>query len=187
MTERLHRALSDRSVLFKGHFRLASGLHSDTYFQSARIYEDPAFFRSIVAELASSVKTDCDKVAACAIGGIIPGYEVAAQLGKNFIFYERMGGNIALRRGFSIAKGERFIIVEDVITTGGTVKEVYNKVVEAGGIVEQVVCIALRAKKNPFDTLTALITLETEEYPPESCALCKKQAPLSIPGTKALQ
>lgn len=187
MKESFLRALTGRNVLSKGHFKLASGLHSDTYFQSARIYEDPPFFRSVVSELSSAVKTSCDKVAACAIGGIIPGYEVAAQLGKKFIFYERIGGDIALRRGFSVNKGEKFIIVEDVITTGGTVKEVYNKVVDAGGIVEQVICIALRAKKTPFDNLTALITIETSEYPPELCALCKKGTPLSIPGIKAMQ
>ncbi|MBI4244088.1 MAG: orotate phosphoribosyltransferase [Planctomycetes bacterium] len=176
-----------RNALLKGHFKLASGLHSDTYFQCARLYEDPGFFKQICSELVRSLDSNFDKVIACAVGGIVPAYEIAFQMGKKMAYLERINGRLEIRRGFAISKDESFLVVEDVVTTGGTVEEIFDFIENSGGVVKGVASLILRAKASPFENLKYLLKISTVEVNPDDCQLCKTGVPVSIPGVKALQ
>ncbi|MDR0764921.1 MAG: orotate phosphoribosyltransferase, partial [Synergistaceae bacterium] len=130
--------LTKLGALQTGHFRLTSGRHSDRYMQCARLFEHPAESEDLCARLAGaflSAGTNVDTVAGPALGGVIMAYEVARALGARNIFAERENGVMTLRRGFKAEKGERVLIVEDVVTTGGSVKEVVKIIRDAGAIV----------------------------------------------------
>jgi len=131
--------LIDAGAILHGHFQLTSGLHSDTYVQCARVLEDPALTTRLAEAMAALVADErIDVVAAPAVGGIIIGFAVAQALGVRFIFSERQNGEMVFRRGFSIEPGERVLVVEDVVTTGGSVAEVVALVQAAGGEVAAV-------------------------------------------------
>ncbi|MCL6635590.1 MAG: orotate phosphoribosyltransferase [Peptococcaceae bacterium] len=174
-------------AMLAGHFRLTSGRHSDRYFQCALVLQHPGYTEILCRELAS--KFACDSVSAVigpAMGGIIVSYEVARALGVRSLFAEREKGVMTLRRGFSIGPGERVLVVEDVITTGGSVREVVEVVRKLGGLV--VGAGVLVDRSNGAVDLgvrtEALLTTEVVSYAPEDCPLCKKGIPAVKPGSR---
>ena len=176
--------------ILHGHFQLASGRHSDTYMQCAKLFMHPDKSRLICAELAKLLKdVKVDMVASPAVGGIIMGYEMAAQLGVPNVFFERINGVMTLRRGFSIPNGANVLVVEDVVTTGGSVFEVIAEVEKLGGKVAGVASVVDRSngKVDFGKPFYPLLSMEVISYPPEECPLCKEGKPVTKPGTKALQ
>ena len=128
------KIFEETKALMYGHFVLSSGLHSDTYFQCAKVLQYPKYlskFSEILADNFSSF--DVDKVISPAIGGIVLGTEVGRLLNKKTIFSERVDGSMKLRRGFSIKKDEKILIIEDVLSTGGSIKEVMQLIKKHGG------------------------------------------------------
>jgi len=128
------KIFEETKALMYGHFVLSSGLHSDTYFQCAKVLQYPKYlskFSEILADNFSSF--DVDKVISPAIGGIVLGTEVGRLLNKKTIFSERVDGSMKLRRGFSIKKDEKILIIEDVLSTGGSIKEVIQLIKKHGG------------------------------------------------------
>lgn len=188
MTEAEVLALYEKTGgLLRGHFLLTSGLHSDIYLQSAKVLEHPEHAEALCRELARPFASDrVDVVVAPAIGGILVAYEVARALGARALFAEREGGAMQLRRGFQIRPGERCLVVEDVITTGGSTREVIRMVEEAGGILVGVGSLIDRsggAVTFPVKK-AALATLTVPTYKPEDCPLCKNGLPAIKPGSR---
>ncbi len=174
-------------ALLKGHFLLTSGKHSDQYFQCAQALQYPDVTTKICREISSFFETyNFDSVIAPAMGGIIVGQETARQLGKRFIFTEREDKKMKLRRNFSVKKGENFLVCEDVITTGGSVREVIDIITRNGGNVIGVGVIVDRSggKINFGYPLKSVLQLEVKAYSPDECPLCKDDIPLVKPGSR---
>jgi len=186
--ERLLDELRARGALLDGHFRLSSGRHSPGFVQKFRLLEDPAFLERIVgALLAALPKLDVNVVVSAAVGGIVLGYECARQLGTRAIFVEKADGKATFRRGFFVAPGERVLVVEDVVTTGLSVREVLDVVNEQGG---EVVCVAAIVRRGAVDVgapLAALLDLHIESFDPAACAQCVAGLPLTEPGSRFLR
>ena len=124
----------ETEALMRGHFILSSGKHSDTYFQCAKVLQYPKYLNLFAQELYKKFeKLNFDKVISPAIGGIVLGTEVGRRFDKRTIFCERESGKMSLRRGFSIERGEKILIIEDVLSTGGSIKEVINLITILGG------------------------------------------------------
>lgn len=181
-------ALKDAKAILSGHFQLTSGRHSDTYVQCARILEDPALTTRLAQAMVARLgDRKFDLVAAPAVGGIIIGFAVAQALGVKFIFSERQQGEMVFRRAFEVPEGARVLVVEDVVTTGGSVAEVIGLVREAGGLVDTVTSIIDRGGEKRFDAeLVSLLPLEVESWAPDSCGLCASSVPLYSPGSRRL-
>lgn len=181
-------ALERADAVLTGHFQLTSGRHSDTYVQCARVLEDPALTTRLAQAMAERVSASgIDLVAAPAVGGIIIGFAVAQALGVKFIFSEREQGVMRFRRGFAVPAGARVLVVEDVVTTGGSVAEVIGLVREAGGDPVAVTSIIDRGGPKAFDVpLHPLLRLEVDSWEPDSCALCAAGVPLYSPGSRRL-
>ena len=181
-------ALRGAGAILHGHFQLTSGRHSDTYVQCARILEDPALTTDLALAMADSVAgRGIDVVAAPAVGGIIIGFAVAQALGVRFIFSERQQGVMTFRRGFSLEPGERVLVVEDVVTTGGSVAEVVDLVRAADGVVVAVTSIIDRGGKKAFDAeYLPLLRLEVESMEPRFCPQCATGAVIDSPGSRRL-
>jgi orotate phosphoribosyltransferase len=175
-------------ALMKGHFRLSSGLHSDEYCQCAKVAEHPEISEELGRMLADLFRGDhVDVVVSPAIGGIVIGYEVARALGVRAIWAERTDGAMALRRGFGVSPGERVLIVEDVVTTGGSVREVAQVVKEAGAEIVGFGFIMDRSREPlnlPGPTKALLETRDMKTYDPDTCPLCAEGIPLVKPGSK---
>lgn len=173
-------------VLLTGHFKLTSGLHSKQYMQCAKLFEYPKQAQEILEHLISKLPQGIDTVVAPAIGGITVGYEVAGQLGCRFIFAERQDGKMTFRRGFQLKSGEKILAIEDVITTGGSVKEVIDLARESGAEVLGVATVVDRSQgKAEFDVpLTSLVTMEIEVFAPEKCPLCAEGREIQSPGSR---
>lgn len=185
--EEIIKILEETGVLLKGHFLLTSGRHSERYLQCAKLFQYPEYSKMITKELVEKFRNDeIDVVIGPAIGGIILSYEVARQLNVRNIFAERENGVMTLRRGFEIKEGERILIVEDVVTTGGSVKEVIDLVKQAGGHIVGVGSIVDRSGGNRKfeEELSSVIKFDIETYEPEDCALCKKGIPFMKPGSR---
>ncbi|MCS7043978.1 MAG: orotate phosphoribosyltransferase [Bryobacteraceae bacterium] len=188
--------LSDREVLdlfrqtgafLEGHFRLSSGLHSPKYLQCALVLQHPRHAETLGRALAELVKEAADVVVSPAMGGLIIGHEVARALGVRHIFAERgPDRQMTLRRGFRILPGERALIVEDVITTGGSSKEVADLVRRLGGEVVAAVSIIDRSGGSADLGVPrrALAVLSVEAWPPEQCPLCAQGLPQEKPGSR---
>ena len=182
-------ALKDADAIRTGHFVLTSGRHSGTYVQCARVLEDPAlttrFAQVAVERLPEGL--DIDMVAAPAVGGLIIGFAVAQALGVKFIFSEREHGTMVFRRAFEVPAGARVLVVEDVVTTGGSVGEVIDLVRAAGGTVVGVVSLIDRGGPKKFDVAYwPLLTLEVESWEPDACGLCESNVPVYSPGSRRL-
>ena len=189
MTAQEVLALYERTgALLKGHFLLSSGLHSSTYLQSALVLQYPEHAEALGAELAGRFREEpIDLVIAPALGGIIVAHEVARPLGVRALFAEREGGEMRLRRGFAIRPGERCLVVEDVVTTGGSTKEVMGLVQTAGGVVVGAGALVDRSGGAVAFPVrhAALVTLAIENFPPESCPFCRQGfPPLIKPGSR---
>jgi orotate phosphoribosyltransferase len=180
--------LRGAGAILHGHFQLTSGRHSDTYVQCARVLEDPALTTDLGRAMAEAVADrGIDVVAAPAVGGIMIGFAVAQALGVRFIFSERQAGVMTFRRGFSVTPGERVLVVEDVVTTGGSVAEVIDLVRAAGAEVVAVTSIIDRGGEKAFDAeYLPLLRLEVESMEPVSCPLCASGIPIDSPGSRRL-
>jgi orotate phosphoribosyltransferase len=176
-----------RGGLLRGHFRLTSGLHSDVYLQSALVLQHPEDAAALGEALAAAFRADgVQTVLAPAIGGILVAHEVARALGTRALFTERESGAMRLRRGFTLTAGERCLVVEDVITTGGSTREVVQCVEEHGGVVVGVGSLIDRsggAAAFPVKRV-ALATVSATTYPPESCPLCQRGSQAVKPGSR---
>ncbi len=181
-------ALEDAHAILAGHFRLTSGRHSDRYVQCARVLEDPALVTKLAHAIVGRLgERRVDLVAAPAVGGIMIGFAVAQALGVKFIFSEREKGVMTFRRGFEVPKGARVLVVEDVVTTGGSVAEVVELVRCAGGVPVAVAALIDRGGPKSFDVeLLPLLRLQVESWEAESCGLCASGVPLYAPGSRAL-
>ena len=187
--EEMFSALREVDAIRSGHFVLTSGRHSDTYVQCARFLENPALTTQLAETAVSGLPADLnvDLVAAPAVGGLILGFAVAQALGVNFIFSEREGGGMVFRRGFQVPLGARVLVVEDVVTTGGSVGEVIDLVRHAGGTVVGVVSIIDRGGDKKFDApYWPLLSLEVESWNPSECVLCADEVPVTSPGSRRL-
>ncbi|RAZ56601.1 orotate phosphoribosyltransferase [Campylobacter hyointestinalis] len=198
----LEEIYRDAKAYLKGHFLLSSGNHSEYYLQSAKVLEDPILAGKLADELFRVIEKAgvlFDSVCSPALGGILAGYELARAGKKRFIFTERVEKVMSLRRGFNVSKGERFIICEDIITTGGSALESAKIIEENGGLVVGFAALANRgfckvanlnneAKascKLPFDKpLFALGNFEFEIYEPSACPLCKTGSKAIKPGSR---
>lgn len=177
-------------AILKGHFKLTSGRHSDTYMQSAKLFIDTKQSEIVCKALAEKLAGEkIDLVVSPAIGGILMGYEVARQLGVPNIFAERENGEMTLRRGFAIEKGTKVVVVEDVVTTGGSVKEVVRLVQGMGAEVVAVASLVDRSNGNvDFGVkYVNLISMEVTSYEPDECPLCKEgKIELVKPGSRVV-
>ncbi|MFN3330616.1 MAG: orotate phosphoribosyltransferase, partial [Pyrinomonadaceae bacterium] len=136
--------------------------------------------------IAEKVNEDIETVASPAIGGLIIGYAVAEALNARFIWTERENGKMTLRRGFSVKNGEKILIVEDVITTGGSTKECMQALQENGASIKAAACIIDRSggKANVGVPQISLVSIEVPTYKPEECPLCKQNIPAVKPGSR---
>jgi orotate phosphoribosyltransferase len=176
----------DAGALLEGHFLLTSGLHSPKYLQCAKVMQDPARAERLCRRLARAFADDrIQCVIGPAIGGIVVAYELARALKARTVFAERENQVMTLRRGFAIEPGERILLVEDVVTTGGSLREVQNLVTAAGGQVVAVAALVDRTSGRDAGfglPLTALLKMDVPTYPPEDCPLCQAGVPLVAPG-----
>ena len=174
-----------------GHFRLTSGLHSPEYLQCALVLQHPVHAAALGAGLAAALERlagrQVDFVAAPALGGLIIGHEVARALGCRFLFCERdASGAMTMRRGFQVQPGEVAVVVEDVVTTGGSTREVVNvlqgcgaHVLAAGSIIDR-----SGGRAEIGVPRTALVTLDVVTYAPDACPLCAQGSPAVKPGSR---
>jgi orotate phosphoribosyltransferase len=186
--DRIMQSFRETGAYLKGHFRLTSGLHSDEYLQCALVLQHPAIAERMGRELAALLPA-CGLVAAPALGGLIVGHEVARALGVRFIFTERdPGGKMILRRGFSVRPGETAVVVEDVVTTGGSTREVIEvlrsmevNVIAAGSIIDR-----SGGRADLGVPRFALATLEVKSWDPQDCPLCREGIPVEKPGSRSV-
>ena len=199
----IEQIYKDAGALLEGHFILSSGNHSNRYLQSAKVLEDPKRAELLATELAKIIKKsgiNIDTVCAPALGGILAGYELARALGVRSIFVERKEGKMELRRGFEVAKGEKILICEDIITTGGSALEAASIIEELGAEVVAFAALANRGfcqregsenhakpecklpKETPF---FALEDFRFEMYKPEECPLCAAGSEAVKPGSRS--
>lgn len=175
-------------ALLEGHFRLTSGLHSDRYLQSALVLQYPEFADTLGHELAERTRhLQPTAVISPALGGIVIGQEVARSLGVRAIFAERQDGALTLRRGFTLGPADRVLVVEDVITTGGSTMETAKVAESAGAHVLGAAAIIDRGS-GPSQLrlpLQALVRLEVPTYEPDACPLCAKGVPVVKPGSRS--
>jgi len=175
-------------ALLHGHFRLTSGLHSDVYLQSALVLQHPDRAASLGAALAAPFQHDrVQTVLAPAIGGILVSHEVARALRARALFTERDNGVMTLRRGFALSPGERCLVVEDVITTGGSTREVIDCVGANGGVVVGVGSLIDRSGGTAQFAVphVALARVTTSTWPPEACPLCRAGSTAVKPGSRS--
>lgn len=172
--------------LLEGHFQLTSGLHSGQYFQCARVLQFPSHTHDLCAAIAGHFRSRSPHaVVAPALGGIVVGQEVGRQLDVRTMFAERKDGRMQLRRGFEIHRGEKVLVCEDVITTGGSVQEVIDIVRESGASVAGVGAIVDRSGGSvALPNLFAVLTLSIESFPPAACPLCARGVPIEKPGSR---
>ncbi len=190
-TEEVMKKFEDAGAIQKGHFKLTSGVHSDTYIQCAQVMQHPGFMHNLCSELGKKFRgDDIDVIVGPAIGGIIMAHVMAQVLGPwvRAIFTERENGKMTLRRSFEIKEGEKVIVVEDVTTTGSSVREVMDIVKSRQGKVVGVgVLIDRSGGKVDFGIKTEkLLTVDIKTYLPEECPLCKKGIPVAKPGSREL-
>jgi orotate phosphoribosyltransferase len=178
------RELLERSgAMLSGHFRLTSGRHSDVYIQKARVLEQPEATMALAQEIASWFPR-IDVVVAPAIGAIPLGFAVASEARARSMFAEREGGQMRLRRGFRLEEGEMALVVEDVVTTGGSAGEVFRLVVDSGAECLGVAALIDRSTV-PLDfPLRAVLRIEASSWEPEACPLCRQGLPVDSPGSR---
>src|SRR5690242_20849628 len=192
MTEKeVLEMFKNRGALLSGHFKLTSGLHSDSYLQCALLLQYACDADRLGAELArlikkASAEKPVSAVVTPAIGGIVMGYVIARPLGVRSIFAERVDGKFTLRRGFALAPGEEVIVAEDVITTGGSVREVATLVESSGARVAGFAALAERGSNDAQFPAPkhVLLRLPLVTYPPDNCPMCKQGLPLIKPGSR---
>jgi orotate phosphoribosyltransferase len=177
--------LAERGAILSGHFLLTSGKHSDIYVEKARMFEDPALVSRFAEEIAGWYER-LETVVSPAVGAIPLGFAVASAAGARFVFAERVGGAMTLRRGFRLRQGERVLVVEDVVTTGGSAAEVWDLVRGVGAEAVGVAAMADRSVgRLPFP-LRALVRVAARVYEPSECPLCANEVPIESHGSRGL-
>src|SRR5436190_22454443 len=188
MSEDILALFRKTGALLDGHFILRSGLHSRQYFQCALLLQDTEIAAKICGWLADKLrKFDYDTVISPALGGIIVGQEVGRSLGKRHIFVEKDEGKLVLRRGFHISRGEKFVVVEDVVTRGGRVQETIDIVRAHGGIVAGVGVIVDRSgEATPYFgcPFISLVKMTVETFPADNLPSDLAKIPAVKPGSK---
>lgn len=183
------RIFKEAGALLEGHFRLTSGLHSDRYLQCALVLQYPKkaemLGRALAARL-SEVAALPEKVVAPALGGILVAHEVGKAFDVPAVFAERQDGALTLRRGFKILTGQKCLVVEDVVTTGGSTRETMEVVRNCGGVVLAAGSLIDRSggRTDLGVPRVALAVLDVPAYPPENCPLCKTGSPAVKPGSR---
>ena len=188
--ERIIEIFKETGVMLEGHFQLTSGRHSYHYMQCAQLFQYPQYSELLCQELADVFKDEkIDLVVGPAVGGIIIAYQVACCLGVRNIFAERQDGKMTLRRGFTVKPGENVLVCEDVVTTGGSVREVVELLKEAGANVIGVGSIVDRSNgKVDFGVpYKAVLPMEVISWEPEDCPLCKQGSVAYKPGSRNLE
>lgn len=184
--EQIKEIFVKTQAVMEGHFLLTSGLHSPMYVEKFNVLQHPEYTEILCKELAVRFKDEkIDTVVGPMTGGILLAHETGKALGTRAIFTERENGHMTFRRGFHLEKGERVLIVEDIVTTGGSVKEVIDVVKEAGGIPVAVGMLVDRSGgKVSFDDVPhkALLHLSVETYDPAQCPLCANDVPMTKRG-----
>jgi orotate phosphoribosyltransferase len=189
-TQQTLETFAETGAYLRGHFRLTSGMHSPEYLQCAKVLQHPGIAERLGAQLAMQLKPFDPKISvvvAPAMGGLIIGHEVARALGVRFIFTERdSDGKMTLRRGFTLEPGEHAVLIEDVITTGGSSREVVQivnqhgaRVVAAGSIIDR-----SGGKADLGVPRVALAVLDVTAYSPDDCPLCREGLPVVKPGSR---
>jgi len=174
-------------ALLKGHFKLSSGLHSGQYLQCALVLQHPQYAQLLCRQLAQEFAEEKPTaIVAPALGGVLVSYEVARSLGCRSLFTEREEGKMVLRRGFGLGSSDRVVVVEDVVTTGASTREVIDVVTQAGARLIGVGAIVDRSGETidfgvPFKSLLAL---NIKAFKPEECPLCKRGIPIVKPGSR---
>ncbi len=192
----------DSDALLEGHFKLSSGNHSKYYLQSAKVLEDPKTAKLLAEALAEQIKASgikVDAVCSPALGGLIAGFALATALDVKFIFAERVDGQMSIRRGFEVQKGGKYLICEDIITTGGSALEAANQVEAAGGevvgyaaLANRGFCVRSGCNDEPKQNcklpkhlpLFALEDFTFEMYSADNCPLCKDGSVAYKPGSR---
>ena len=186
MTKNIEEIFEKSGALLKGHFLLTSGLHSPIYWEKFRVLQFPHYTGQLCAMIADHFREqEIQVVAGPTTGGIILSYEVARQLGVRSVFAEKEGEIRAFRRGFSIDTGERVLIVDDILTTGGSIREVMDAVTRLGGKTIGIGVLVDRSEQDqkfgvPLFSCHRAIT---PAYQPEDCPLCAAKIPLVKPGS----
>lgn len=175
-------------ALLEGHFELSSGLHSDRYFQCALVLSEPDRAGALARAFAEKVEVEFDTVVGPAMGAVVWAQEVGRALGKRALFTERKDGEMCLRRGFSFQPGERVLLVEDVLTTGGSAKEVIRVLEQHGARVVACGSLVNRSGGNPFEALGLplyeLVRVEVQTWEPAECPLCAAGGTAIKPGSR---
>jgi orotate phosphoribosyltransferase len=187
--EELLQIFRQTNALLDGHFLLTSGLHSPHYFQCAKVLQYPKYLHLFAGELAKHFEySEIELVISPAIGGVVVGTEVGRMLDVRTIFAERENGVMSLRRGFEMKKGERVLVVEDVVTTGGSVNEIIQLAKNANAKLAGVGYIVDRSNgKTTFNAKTfSVLQMDVVTYTPETCPLCKAGTPAIKPGSRGL-
>ncbi len=192
----------DANALLHGHFKLSSGNHSEYYLQSAKVLEDPETAKLLAEALAKQIRDyglEVETVCSPAIGGLIAGFALATALGCRYIFTERVEGKMTLRRGFEVKEGEKILICEDIITTGGSAMEAAAEVERLGAEVVGFAALANRGFCQRVDSdlprkpncklpedkpFFALADFDFPMYTPEECPLCKAGSEAVKPGSR---
>jgi orotate phosphoribosyltransferase len=190
-SESLLRLFEERGALLEGHFLLSSGLHSPRYLQCAQVLMDPALATRLGRELGERLLpllggAPPGAVVAPALGGVLVAHEVARALGCRGLFAERQEGRMTLRRGFTLDAGERVVVVEDVITTGGSTREVIEAVRSLGAAVVAVGSLVDRSagRSDLQVPRRSLLELEVPAYAAEACPLCASGSRPEKPGSR---
>lgn len=187
-SEQILEHFKSTDALLEGHFILSSGLHSSSYLQCARALQYPAdaakFGKAIAEQFVDAV---IETVASPAIGGLIIGYAVAEALNARFIWTERENGVMTLRRGFTLREGERILVVEDVITTGGSTRECIEALKKNGGRVMAAASIIDRSngRADVGVPRISLASLDVPSYDPENCPMCERGEIAVKPGSRS--
>lgn len=182
------KSFQDAGALLEGHFLLRSGLHSNRFFQAALVLQFPDLATKLCAELAKDFQDKgITAVISPAIGGLLVGQELARALGVRAIFADKENDQLILKRGFTINKGEKILVGEDVVTRGGRVQQTVDLVRAHGGEVAGIAVIVDRSSgTTSFDVpMKSLVQLQLSTYQPDSCPLCASKIPLVRPGSKS--
>jgi len=188
-SEEILSLFKETGALLEGHFLLTSGLHSNRYFQCARVLQYPWHAEALCRDLSEKLKDmKPDVVVSPAVGGIIVGQETARHLNVRSLFMEREEGRMILRRGFEIRPGEKVAVIEDVTTTGGSVREVMQAAGDSGGRIVAVGALVDRSGGRIDFGLPyrSLLRMEVATYQPDQCPLCRDSRPVK-PGSRGLK
>ena len=192
-TEAVLNEFRDADALLEGHFKLSSGLHSPVYLQCARVLMDPRraerLCKALVEKIPQDIRAQIGLVVSPAMGGVVVGYEMARQLGVEGIFTERVDGQLALRRGFSIPEGARVLMAEDIVTTGLSSRECIDCIREHGGDTIAATCLIDRSdgEADIGVPLYALVGMKVPAYEPDQLPPELAAMPAIKPGSRGLK